>query len=212
MGLFKGSFTYTKFYVEGELSTEGIFDHLASRVRARAFRALTAEDDDTASVGWVSAERPLDDEVVFRHDGLFFGSHFALGFRVDAWKFPATIVKAKVTQAEREYRQKTGRSKITKAERAEIRDLVIRKLRRAGTPTIKVVDMHWNLDKGEVRFFGKSRVLLEYFIELFEKTFQVKLVMASAYTIGRVLSVDEQKLEAVEPLPIHIAVLEGVAS
>ncbi len=39
--------------------------------------------------------------------------------------------------------------------------------------TTKTVDFTWNMNTGELRFFGRSKVILEHFLELFEKTFAV---------------------------------------
>ncbi|WP_250507067.1 hypothetical protein, partial [Caballeronia sp. AAUFL_F1_KS45] len=83
---------------------------------------------------WVPIERPFDDEISFRSEGVFFGNYLNLGVRLDRWKFPAALVKARMAAAEREFRQKTGKERVSKAEKAELRETVDRKLRRDGVP------------------------------------------------------------------------------
>lgn len=204
-GVMKGTATYTRFRVECKHPDE-MFQKYMARVRTRAFRPLTAEDEDDASVGWVPVERPFDDEVAFRTDGVFFGSYMNLGLRIDVWRFPTTLVKAKMLVAEREWKNKTGKTRMSRVEKVELRDLVLRKLRRDGVPTSKAFDFSWNLDNGELRFFGKSKNALEHFYELFEKTFGARLVPMAAYTIGMELhlsSEEKANLTTVLPYPLH---------
>lgn len=205
MGVLKGAISYAKFQVEGELPDD-LHQKFMARIRTRTFKLLTPEDEDDVAVGWVPIERPYDDEISFRSDGVFFGSYLNLALRLDRWKFPSTLVKAKMAAAERQWKQKTGKERMSKTEKTELRDLVERKLRRDGVPVTKVVDFTWNTVTGELRFFGKSKVILEHFFELFEKTFSVKLVPSAAYTIAMQLGLPknlEAALARVEPAVLH---------
>lgn len=205
MGVLKGAISYAKFQVKGELPDE-LHQKFMARIRTRTFKPLAPEDADDLSVGWVPVERPFDDEISFRTDGVFFGSYLNLAMRLDQWKFPSTLVKSKMAAAERAYMQKTGKERISKGEKAELKELVLRKLRRDGIPVTKTVDFTWNTVSGELRFFGKSKVILEHFFELFEKTFAVKLTPATAYTIGMALGLPkklEDALATVEPAVLH---------
>jgi hypothetical protein len=203
-GVMKGAATYMKFHVRGE-PLEPFHDKAMARIRTRMFQHLAPEDDAAVSVGWVPVERPYDEEIAFRSDGVFFGSYLNLALRIDRWKFPNALVRSKMNAAEREWKNKTGKSRLSKAEKTELRDLVERKLRRDGVPTIKVADFTWDTSKGVVRFFGKSKATLEFFHELFEKTFSVKLVPATAYTLGAlVVSKDlVETLTTVEHTALH---------
>lgn len=205
MGVLKGAITYAKFQVQGELPDE-MHQKFMARIRTRTFKTLAPEDEDDVAVGWVPIERPYDDEISFRSDGVFFGSYLNLAMRLDRWKFPTTLVKAKMAAAERAWKQKTGKERMSKTEKTELRDLVERKLRRDGVPVTKVVDFTWNTQTGELRFFGRSKVILEHFFELFEKTFAVKLVPAAPYTVGMSLGLGrtlESALATVQPSVLH---------
>jgi hypothetical protein len=102
--------------------------------------------------------------------------------------------------AERQYKEKTGKERISRAEKAELRDGVERKLRRNGVPVTKAVDFSWNTHTRELRFFGRSKVIAEHFHELFEKTFNARLVVASPWTTAAALGIS---LEGVEPTLFH---------
>jgi hypothetical protein len=185
-----------------------------ARIRTRVFKPLGPEDEGDAAVGWVPIERPFDEDISFRSDGIFFGSYVNLALRIDQWKFPTALVKQRMAAAERDYKVKTGKERISRAEKAELRDFVERKLRKNGVPTTKAVDFTWNTASSELRFFGRSTKLLEHFHEIFEKTFAMRLVPAAPYTIGleaklpRALQI---ALAEVEPLPMHVTDMGEVA-
>lgn len=200
MGLMKGPITYSRHYVRGTLPAD-LHQKFMQRIRARGFKPLTPEDADDASVGWVPVERPFDDEVSFRAESVFFGNYLNLGLRIDRWKFPSMVVKSKMAAAERAYRQKTNKERISRAEKAELREAVERKLRREGLPTSATVDACFNLDTMELRLFGRGRLLLEHFFELFEKTFQLRLLPAGAYVTGTALGIEG--LADLEPTMFH---------
>jgi hypothetical protein len=205
VGALKGSIGYAKYYVRGVLPEDAHARFLA-RVRARGFKPLTPEDEDDASVGWVPIERPLDDEISFRSEAVFFGSWLNLALRIDRWKFPANLVKAKMAAAERAYKQKNAKERISRAEKAELRDAVERKLRRDGEPTTKTCDVSWNLSTRELRLFGRSKLVVEHFHELFEKTFQLRLLPAGPYVTGIAVELPkglERALAEVEPTALH---------
>lgn len=205
MGVLKGQITYTKFHVRGALP-EDVHARFLDRIRARGFKPLTPEDEDEAAVGWVPIERPYDDELSFRAEGVFFASYVNLALRIDRWKFPAPLVKAKMAAAERLYRQKTGKERISRAEKAELRDAVEKKLRRDGAPVTVVVDLSWDMTSGELRLFGRSQLAAEHFHELFEKTFQLRLLPAGAYVTGVALDLPPfvaAKLRTIDPTMLH---------
>lgn len=203
MGVLKGNITFQKLYVRGALPAD-LHQVFLARIRARGFKQLTPEDEDDVAVGWVPIERPFDEEISFRSEGVFFGSYVNLAMRIDRWKFPAALVKARMAQAERAYRQKTNKERISKVEKAELREAVERKLRRDGVPTTSTSELSWSLETGELRFFSKSRVHFEYLIELFEKTFGLRLLPNGAFVAAVATGSLLSELDEVEPALLHL--------
>ena len=201
MGVLKGTINYRKLFVRGALPEE-VHQHFMARIRARGFKPLVPEDEDDASVGWVPVERPFDAEVSFRSEGVFFGSYLNLAVRIDRWKFPPALVKAKLDVAQRALREKTGKERLSRAEKAELREAVEKKLRRDGEPVTTTFDLSWDLDKGILRLFGASKSSFDHFVELFEKTFQLQLVPSGPFVIGVLAGMDKEALEVVEPARI----------
>jgi recombination associated protein RdgC len=207
MGALKGSIAFGKYYVRGALP-EAPHQKFLERIQARAFRVLTPEDE-SASVGWVPIERPFDDEVSLPSEGVFFGSYLNLALRLDRWKFPLALVQSRMAAAVRIYQQKTGKDRVSRAEKAELREAVERKLRRDGVPTTSAGDLSWNLATGELRLFARGRTVIEHAHELFEKTFGMRLLPSGPYVLGA-LHLDAPRLRLLQELPpIHASGLGG---
>ncbi|APR84915.1 Hypothetical protein A7982_10264 [Minicystis rosea] len=197
MGALKGSISFAKFYVRGELP-EGFRDTFIERLRLRAFRPLTVEEEDEQRAGWCSIENPLDCEI--DHAKVFYNSYLNLGYRVDRWQIPSPLFKAHFAEAEREHLQKRGREKLGKREKEELKAVVSRRLRAQLMPVMKVIDLSWNLDTGVVRFWNQSARVHEGLSELFEDTFGMQLVPQSPYTTAADIGLSPVQVAAFESL------------
>ena len=207
MGLLKGSISYAKFYVDGELPGD-FRDSFLEALHLRRFVPLTVDGEDEQRVGWACVTRPLEPEVTFEYNDVFYNSYLNLSVRIDAWRFPGSVFKAAFAEAEKKYLTKKGREKLTKREKEELKAVVGRKLRHQFSPTIKVVDLSWNLDEGVVRYWNQSAKGAETLFELWEKTFPVRLVPAGAYTTADKLELPAARLAAlgeVEPVQFNAA-------
>ena len=208
MGLLKGSISYAKFYVEGTVP-ENHQEMFLEALQLRRFVPLTVDGEDEQRVGWSPVSRPLEAEVAFDHNDVFYNAYLNVSLRVDAWRFPGPVFKAAFAEAEKKYLTKKGRDKLTKREKEELKVTVGRKLRHQISPTIRVIDLSWNLAEGTVRFWSQSNKAQEMLFEIWEKTFAgVELVPAGAYTTAERASLSEARLKAlteVEPATFHAA-------
>lgn len=197
MGALKGSISYSKFYVRGELD-DGFRDRFVERVRLRAFQPLTVEEDAEERAGWCSIENPLDCDL--DHTKIFFNTYLNLGLRTDRWQIPGPLFKAHFAEAEREHLAKRGRDKLGRREKEELRTTVARRLRAQILPSMKVIDLSWNLETGVVRFWNQSPRAHEGLAELFEETFELDLVPESPFTAARSLGMSDAHARAFETL------------
>lgn len=208
MGVFGGSMTFTTFLVNGELP-EGFQDRFLTAIQRESFRALQPEEETEESIGWCSVEHPFD--VEFNHDKVFYNSYVNLGMRIDRWRIPASLFKAHFVDAERAYLAKEGRERLTKRQKGELKVVVTSALRRQILPSMKVVDLCWNLDTGVLRFWSQSNRMLEMVGELFEETFGLDLVQHSPFIVAREGELDEDGLAlltTLEPTPFHAQVID----
>lgn len=178
MGALNGSLSYTRFYVEGSLPSN-FRKVFLDAVRLYAFEPLKPEDDDEERHGWCNIEHPLDLE--FDEHKIFFNEYMNLALRIDKWRIPGPILKAYCTEAERDYLAKNNKEKLRKSEKEDIKALVTADMKRRLFPTLKTIDMSWNVHTGMVRFWNQSAKTCELFQDLFEQTFNLRLVPDSPY-------------------------------
>lgn len=199
MGALKGSISYAKFYVRGELPDD-FRDAFVENIRLRAFRPLVAEEEDESRVGWCSIEHPFDLDL--DHNKIYFNSYLNLGLRIDRWAIPKPLFKAHFEEAERELLAKRGREKLGKKDKEDLKERVERRLRKQLIPTMKVIDLSWNLDTGVLRFWNQSNKVHEQLHAIFEDTFDLDLVPESPYTAAVQLGMEglhAKAFEAAEP-------------
>jgi len=205
LGALKGSISFAKFYVRGDLP-EGFRDTFVERIQVRAFRPLGPEEEDDQRDGWCSIENPLD--CALDHAKIYFNSYLNIGLRTDRWQIPGPLFKAHFAEAERAHLLKKGREKLGRREKEELTVTVSRMLRRQLIPVMKVVDLSWNLETGVVRFWNHAPRGHEALAELFADTFALELVPQSPYTAAAELGLSAQQARAFEdlkPTAFHVS-------
>jgi len=202
----RGSLTYSRFFAHGELAAD--FREKALRsIRLRAMKPLEADEEDLERSGWCKIGEPF--ELELRGDDVLADGLVVLGFRTDRWQIPASMMKARMREAEAAYLEKKGRERLGKKERAELKEMVARKLRRQTAPTTRVVDLVWSLDEGLVRFFSHAPKAAGAMTELFHKTFGMTLVQEAPYTLAERLGLSKREESAWQTLEVtHLAQLE----
>jgi recombination associated protein RdgC len=219
--LFKGSLTYTRFFVdpsESEPLDHAFIERCLEALAERPFEPLNPDEDVVERVGWCRAGEPF--ETTFGHGDLDWNGHLVLGFRVDRWALPASLVKAKTREAEAAYLERKGRERASKKEKAELKEVVIRKLRRQLAPSTRAFDLALSLDDGLVRFFSHSASRGDAMSELFRSTFGVRLVPESPYTTAVRLGLDamtqaksgDDAWAALEPTDLSLPPARGHAT
>lgn len=181
MPALKGSLTYARYYVEGE-PPDDFQERFVKAIRLRAMKPLDPDEDALERSGWCRIGDPFETDLGY--EDVFYNNYLNLGFRWDKWVIPGPMLKAKLREAEAAYLQKKGRERISRKERTELKELVSKKLRREVVPVMKNVDFSWSLDEGLVRFFSASPKQGALLAELFTKTFALRLVPETPYTLA----------------------------
>lgn len=193
MPALKGSLTYTRFFVEGEVPDD-FRERFMKNVRHRAMRPLAPDDEELERSGWAKLGEPMTTDL--GGDDVFWENFIVLSFRTDKWQLPANVLKARLKEAESAYLEKKGRTRLSRSEKTELKALVAKKLRRTTDPATRAVDLVWALDEGVVRFFSHAPKPGAVMSELFAKTFGVKLVPESPYTAAARIGLDEAEQAA----------------
>jgi hypothetical protein len=190
VGAIKGNVSYTRFYVWGEL--EGSFqDRFMRSIKNRTFEPLVSQEPDEEHMGWCSVADPFDLEL--SRDKVFFNNFVNLALRIDRWRIPKPVFDAHFAEAERQHLEKKGRERLAKREKEELRMFVAKRLRKQVIPAMKITDMSWDMDTNLVRFWNNSTKMHERFMEIFEKTFKLKLVPESPYANAVRVGITEQQ-------------------
>jgi DNA recombination-dependent growth factor C len=201
VGALSGSLSYSRFFVEGELPPD--FKTLYTQaVQQRAFEPLEAESDDEERLGWCNIEHPLDME--FDQTKLFYNEYLNIALRVDKWRIPGGILKAYCTEYERKYLAKNNKEKLGRNEKEDIKAVVTRDLKNKLLPSMKTIDVSWNYHTGVVRFWNQSANTCEVFMELFEKTFEVRLVPDNPYIGALQYEMDDQNTERLAEIEVTV--------
>lgn len=203
MPLLSGSMSYARFFVQGALP-ENFREKFLEALALRAMRPLDADEDVEERSGWCAVGDPY--ALSLTHDRVFYNNFINLGFRTDRWAIPASVLKTQLREAETAYLAQKGRERLQKREREELKQLVVRKLRREFPPAVRVTDFSWSLEEQLVRFYSHSARSVAAMADLFAQTFGLELIVEAPYTLAARLGLDDAQEEAWKTLaPIDLS-------
>lgn len=203
MGALSGSMSTRKFYVRGDVP-KNLRKAFAERIALRSFRPLKPEEEAEERFGWCALGQPSD--LSPTPESIFRDSYITLGLRMDRYRFPSAVVNAKLQEATKEKLKREGSEKLSRPESAELKARVLIDLRRQYLPTMRMVDLVWNLDRAELQFWSNSQNVGETLSGLFELTFGLELVGNSPYIAAREVITDKprlSRLDQAELTPVH---------
>ena len=197
MGAFKGGVTVKRFRVDGE-PPDGFREEYVKALKAHAFRPLVPEDDADRTAGWTVAGRLLDTE--FDVTKLIWNDYLIVTYRVDTLRLPPTLVGAYVQEREEAVMAERGTENLSRQDRADLKELVLRELRRKTLPGMS--GTAWNLGTGRIFIWTHNASLLEEIEELFLRTFSKLLLPEDPFSTADYAGFGEAEgspLQFVEP-------------
>lgn len=201
MGFLKGSASFVRFSVEGELP-ENPLDFIADRVVSFSFRDI---DDtyDEYSIGWVSILNMFDSQ--FQYASYAAGDYITLTLRVDERKVSSAILKKVIQKEEERVRLEKELPKLSRSMKVEIKDRIRTELMRKAIPIPTVFEMCWSLSDSTLIFFStnkKAQALLE---DYFKESFGLLIKQQIPYITAEHL-LDEEQVAALERISPEIFV------
>jgi recombination associated protein RdgC len=196
----KGSLTYARLFVEGDLPKD-FRDRFTKAIRLRAMKPLEPDEEVLERNGWCAVGEPFELDPAY--EDVFYNEYLNLGFRTDKWAIPGALLRAKLREAEAAQLAKKGRERLTREEKAELKEFVVKRIKKQLAPVTRVVDLSWSLNEGVVRFFSQSERAAVAMSDLFHRTFGLKLVPEAPYTLAARLGLGKaeesawQELEAI---------------
>lgn len=170
MGLLKGSLTFSRYRVRGELPEEfrPFFDR---QIKKYAFRELTASAEEQA-FGWTSLENPLDTH--FEGAKYSAGDFFYFALRVDRKSIPPALLRLKCLEEERKALKDSGKKRLFREQTREIRERVYLHLLARAYPVPSLHDVLWAPSGGWLLVGSHADKVFEIFEDLFKTTFNAK--------------------------------------
>jgi hypothetical protein len=188
-----GSLTYLRLFVDGQ-APDDFRDKYMRSIRLRTMKPLDPDGEEVERSGWCQMGQPF--ELDLSYEDAFYNEFLNLGLRTDKWQIPASMLKQRLREAEAAYLQKKGRERLGRAEKTELKESVVKKIRREIAPTTRQVDVSWAMNEGIVRFFSHSDKTAAVMSELFFKTFGLKLIPESPYTLATRLGLSKAQESA----------------
>lgn len=189
MGILNGGIRLRRYQVLGELP-QGFRATYEEAIQAQAFRDFVPDDEREQVLGWVPVDDWFDPNLPL--DRWLVENTVNLTLRVDTKRIPARFLKQECRKLEAEWKLKSGREDLSRAEREEIETIVRRRLLERVIPSCQGTDVSWDLNRGEVLFWSTGERVNEAFRALFEKTFGVKLRPLFPYFLALRALGDEQ--------------------
>jgi DNA recombination-dependent growth factor C len=181
MGILSGTVRFRRYQVRGEIPA-GFHDEFEDAIRKAGFQDFAADDEREQVAGWA----PVDDwfSPDLPRDRWLVENRICLTLRIDTKRLPAQYLRYQCRQLEAEWRLKSGRENLSRAEREEVLAIVRRQLLQRAIPAVQGIDLCWDLERGEVWFWSTGETVNESFRSLFEKTFRVKLRPLFPYALA----------------------------
>jgi len=193
----RGSLTYARFFVAGDVP-EDFREKYMRAIRLRAMKPLEPDDEELERSGWCKVGEPF--EIELRYEDVFYNEYVNLGLRTDKWRLPASILKQRLREAEAAYLEKKGRERLGRVEKTELKEVVSRKLRKQTSPATRMIDLSWSMNEGVVRFFSHAEKAGAQLMEIFTKTFGLRLVPEAPYTLAARLGLSKAQESTWEEL------------
>jgi len=190
MGLLKGSASFVKFTVDGDLP-ENPLDYIAERIISFSFQDI----DDTYeeySIGWVSILNMFDSE--FQFASYAAGDYITLTLRVDERKVSPAILKKFVQKEEERVKKEREIPKISRTQKVEIKERVRVGLMRKAIPVPSTFELCWNLSESTLLFFSTNQKMQAVLEDFFKESFGLLIRQQIPYTIAEHLLDEESQL------------------
>jgi recombination associated protein RdgC len=171
MGLLKGSFTFARFHVEGQLP-QAFLNFVNSRLKTNSFRNVLKSTEEKR-LGWVSLTDILDTD--FENANYALGDYLIFSLRIDRKLISPKLMKVKLLEEEKRFLAESGKSRVHKQMSTAIKDKVKLELLTKLDAIPSFYDVCWAVGQNTVYFSSLSDNVADDFVDLFKKTFSLSL-------------------------------------
>jgi len=169
MGLSKGTLTFTKYRVAGPLP-DNFPDFIDKQIKLFAFSDLSTAGKEKI-VGWTSFDNILDAD--FEYANYSVADYIVASLRIDRRAVPPALLKLKVLEAEKEFKEEKHLKKLFKGQREDIRETVRAGLLNRSHPVPAFYEMCWSVSGKWLLFGSLSEKVNDDFKEFFKRSFNL---------------------------------------
>ena len=193
--------TVTRFKVREEVTTEQL---LAVPERLRQFAFVSIDDvPEVQAYGWVNFDDMLDAE--WRVSPPVKGLYLTFALRIDTRRISPAVLKKHYREAlegEKKRLQAINNTFISRDRRKEIKEQVKLRLLNRAMPIPESHQVIWDLSKGIVLVSTASGKVLDLFLSLFVRSFDISLDQLEPREFAAFLlqEHDQQKVDMLEPV------------
>lgn len=171
MGLRKGTVSFSRYRLIGALP-DHFPEFFNERIRKNAFQNVWRTAEEKAA-GWTGLEDPLDTD--FPYASYALGQYLLFSLRVDRKSVAPSLLRLRVTEAERGKLAETGQKKLYREQREAIREAVRLELLGRSLPVPSFFEVCWSVPDHTLTFCSLSDKVFEELQELFRDSFQLAL-------------------------------------
>ena len=190
MGLLKGTWSLSRFRVVGDLP-EQFNDFVDESLKKYAFSNFIGINAEKC-MGWTSLENILDTD--FTYAKYKCGAYLIFSLRIDRVIIPASLVRLKVLEAEKQYLADKDKKKLYRHERELIKERVQLELRSRFMNIPSFFDVCWIPEKSIIMFGSLSANVVEDFDKCFKESFHLTLLPFLPWESGLVDNVSGGEL------------------
>ena len=171
MGLLKGPWSFTRYRIVGKLS-EQFNDFIDKGLKKNAFCNLAGSASEK-TLGWTSLENVLDTD--FNYAKYKCGAYLIFSLRLDRRLVPSSLLKLEVMEAEKKYLTESGKKRLYRHEREEIKERVQLELQSKALNVPSFHEVCWSPAHNTVFFGSLSPKTMEDFEKHFKESFLLTL-------------------------------------
>jgi len=171
MGLRKGAVSFSRYRLIGSLP-DHFPDFFNERIRKNAFQTVWRTAEEKAA-GWTGLEDPLDTD--FPYASYALGRYLLFSLRIDRKSVAPSLLRLRVTEAERSKLLETGQKKLYREQREAIREAVRLELLGRTMPVPSFFEICWSVPESTLYFCSLSDKVFEDLQAIFRDSFQLTL-------------------------------------
>ena len=183
MSFQKASTSFTRFRIIDDIPAD-LWASIPEKLRQYAFIDIDDIAEERA-FGWTSFDEMLDTE--WRQAPPEKGDFLTFSLRLDTRRIPSAVLRKHVRLALRDEEERIkalGKKFIGRERKKEIQEQVKLRLMGRFLPIPAEFQVVWNMRTGRVYFASTQTKMIEMFLDLFTRTFELRLEQLLPYSLA----------------------------